>query len=305
MGEANLIRPVSVEDMQSMMDSFDTNVSDLKTWMVHVHGAVRELTGVIDKVPLSTGRTANVPHTGTSNSSLAGRLTIKIPPRMAAPTRHARNPTARSSTPLLMQTAQPSSGSPHTEPSAESKSPPQLGHSTCRRAPLMSSSHNTGPRRVSSLQSLPTPGLVIPDIPTRSPNGSRRPKSESWRDIIKHWTEGDPTVGLHTPLRDWPPDWTRGNNRVFATKYQQRSLIAVEFIERSVWPLIPPALDDVPSSSPALSCPRFQSDESRFLAAYPEAKQGHCALLRAIDAAREVRGEREVRAWRGLEHREP
>ena len=89
MGEANLIRPVSVDDMRSMMDSFDTNVSDLRTWMVHVHGAVRELTGVIHTAPVSTGRTANTPHIGTSDSP--GRLTIKIPPRTAALTGVSRN----------------------------------------------------------------------------------------------------------------------------------------------------------------------------------------------------------------------
>ncbi|KAF8125275.1 hypothetical protein EV363DRAFT_1453870 [Boletus edulis] len=103
---------------------------------------------------------------------------------------------------------------------------------------------------------LPTPGLVIPDIP--------------------HWTEGDPALGLHTPLKDWPPEWTRGSNRLFAAKHQQRSLIALEFTER------------------------FQSDEAMFIAAYPEAVHGHCALLRAINTTRQARGECEVRSWPGL-----
>ena len=43
MGEATLIQPVSVEDMWSMMDSFDTNVSDLRTWMVVVTMTPRDL----------------------------------------------------------------------------------------------------------------------------------------------------------------------------------------------------------------------------------------------------------------------
>ena len=316
MGEANLIRPVSVEDMRSMMDSFDTNVSDLRTWMVHVHGAVRELTGVIHKVPLSTGGTANASHVGTSDSP--GRLTIKIPPRTAALAGVSRNARNRSVTgyrpPTIARSSQPLSRPAHTvtESSAESsesdlQETSGASSTASRHTPPMASksSHNAGAQGANSLRGLPTPGLVIPDIPVRNPDGSRRPKSESWRDIVKHWTEGDPSVGLHTPLKDWPANWTRGNNWVFATKHQQRSLIALEFIERSVWPLIPPA-DDVRSSSPALSCRRFQSDEARFLAAYPEAIHGHCALMRAIDsdAAREARGEREVRSWRGLKPQE-
>ncbi|KAG6377634.1 hypothetical protein JVT61DRAFT_15454 [Boletus reticuloceps] len=115
-------------------------------------------------------------------------------------------------------------------------------------------------------------GLVIPGVPARNPNGSRRPKSESWWDIVKHWTEGDPALSLHTPLRDWPPEWTQHNNRLFAVKYHQRSLIALEFLNT------------------------YRSDEARFLAAYPEAAKGHTALFNAINLARQAQGEREVRA---------
>lgn len=127
----------------------------------------------------------NMPHTSTSNSSLVGRLTIKIPPYMAVLIRHAWNSTACLSSLLLMQMAQPSSESPHTKPLAKFKSPPQLGHSTCHHASLISSSYNTGPHHISLFQNLSTPDLVIPDIPTHSPNGSCHPKSESWQDIIK------------------------------------------------------------------------------------------------------------------------
>ncbi|KAH0825705.1 Hsp70 protein-domain-containing protein [Lanmaoa asiatica] len=73
------------------------------------------------------------------------------------------------------------------------------------------------------------------------------------------------------------PDWTRGRNRVFAPKYQQRAVIAPEFIER------------------------FHSDDARFLAAYPEVEQGYSALLHAINTACQARGEREMRSWTGIQ----
>jgi hypothetical protein len=38
--------------------------------------------------------------------------------------------------------------------------------------------------------------------------------------------------------------------------------------------------------------PRYESNEARFLAAYPEAKRGHYPLLEAVNKARAARGER-------------
>ena len=82
----------------------------------------------------------------------------------------------------------------------------------------------------SSSQQLPKAGLVIPDVPVILPDGMRRPRSESWQDIVEHWTSGALNLGLHTALKEWPPEWVRGHNRVFATKYFERSVIALEFI---------------------------------------------------------------------------
>ncbi|KAG6381565.1 hypothetical protein JVT61DRAFT_158 [Boletus reticuloceps] len=239
--------------------------------MVHVNGTIHELkdtvTGVLSsRVPLGGTTVTNTPphrinpscHT---SSDTRARLTIKIPPRVST------CPQPTTATVACMPPSLPSAAQPHFESvhSASSSPSAQPGHTHVRL--------------------LPTPGLVIPDIPVRDPDGSCRPKSESWRDIVKHWTDGDPALGLHTPLKDWPPEWTRGNNRLFAAKHQQRSLIALEFTE---------------SELTLASHHRFQSDEARFLAAYPEAAHGHCALLRAINTARQARGECEVRSWPGL-----
>ncbi|KAF8441343.1 hypothetical protein L210DRAFT_3503443 [Boletus edulis BED1] len=286
MGEAALIQPVSVEDVRSMMDSFGANFSDLRTHIVHVNGTVHELKDTVtvlsSRVPLSGTTTTNAPHPmdpgSHASSDTRARLTIKIPPRStAAPTIHhasgvgtGRTRIASSSAPVTRP--QPTATTvARTLPSLPSAVQPHFESVQSSDSSSLSSQPGHAQVRL-----LPTPGLVIPDIPVRNPDGSRRPKSESWRDIVKHWTEGDPALGLHTPLKDWPPEWTRGSNRLFAAKHQQRSLIALEFTER------------------------FQSDEAMFLAAYPEAAHGHCALLRAINATRQARGECEVRSWPGL-----
>ena len=79
---------------------------------------------------------------------------------------------------------------------------------------------------------LPTAGLVIPDVPVHNTDGSCHPRSKSWQDIVKHWTEGDPALGLHMPLRGWPPKWTWRSNRLFAGKYYQHSIVALEFLNK-------------------------------------------------------------------------
>ncbi|KAG0702302.1 hypothetical protein DFH29DRAFT_805105 [Suillus ampliporus] len=115
---------------------------------------------------------------------------------------------------------------------------------------------------------LPEKGLLIPDVPVQRTDGSFPPRKDSWKQIIQHWLKGDPACGLHLPLRDWPGEWIRGKNKdLFATKYKQRSVIALEFLER------------------------YDGNEAAFMAAYPEADDGHTALLRAINRARRARGD--------------
>ncbi|KAG0694080.1 hypothetical protein DFH29DRAFT_1006668 [Suillus ampliporus] len=119
-----------------------------------------------------------------------------------------------------------------------------------------------------SFRPLPEKGLLIPDVPVQRTDGSFPPRKDSWKQIIQHWLKGDPACGLHLPLRDWPGEWIRGKNKdLFATKYKQRSVIALEFLER------------------------YDGNEAAFMAAYPEADDGHTALLRAINRARRARGD--------------
>ena len=206
MGERSLAQPVTTEEVRSMMASFEANISDLRDQMVHVKESVQDLASA--NAPLSA--TTNVRHTNSTNLSKETRtgLTIKLPPLATLST----------------------STSKHNKAAIIHPSSISISNNGVVAARAGSGRTAGGHRRTTS-RSLPTAGLVIPDVPIRDPNGSRRPRSESWRDIVKHWTEGDLALGLHTPLRDWPPEWTQGSNWLFAVKYHQRSLVALEFLD--------------------------------------------------------------------------
>ncbi|KAI5986464.1 hypothetical protein EDD15DRAFT_2200064 [Pisolithus albus] len=106
-------------------------------------------------------------------------------------------------------------------------------------------------------------GLLIPNVPVLHADGARTPKSDSWRDIVCHWTEGEPQLGLHTPLKDWPHHYYNGRyGRAFNMKHYQQRVVATEFLDE------------------------FQGDEVAFLKAYGGAtREGHTKLLKAILAA--------------------
>ncbi|KAI6015802.1 hypothetical protein PISMIDRAFT_9059 [Pisolithus microcarpus 441] len=101
-------------------------------------------------------------------------------------------------------------------------------------------------------------------MPVLHADGTRTPKCDSWKDIVHHWTEGEPCLGLVVPLKDWPHHFYNGRHgRQFNTKYYQRSMIATEFLDE------------------------FQGNEEAFLKVYGSAaRQGHTKLLKAILDAR-------------------
>jgi hypothetical protein len=243
------------------MHSVNTNVSELRTQLVHVHRAICDLTNVVSDKTIPLVSAMNAQHANPS------RLTIRLPARSRTVGRTSATTASGTTGHGISSTgAASSSGSLRLRvPTAASGNPSAaVVHSTTRslsesyttrlgigRAETPCVAHTEVSSHASDLHppSLPTAGLVIPDVPVRGPSGKRRLKSESWRDIIKHWTEGEPALGLHTPLRDWPPSWIQGNNRVFATKYQQRSLIVLEFLERYVLAAMPvfPTIVDIRS----------------------------------------------------------
>ncbi|KAH9830800.1 uncharacterized protein C8Q71DRAFT_842312 [Rhodofomes roseus] len=119
---------------------------------------------------------------------------------------------------------------------------------------------------IQPLTSLPPPDARVLNIPIL--RDGKRDKANAWRDVIELWDVGIPSINV-MPLREWPREWLTGENKTrYAAKYQQRKVVAEEFIQR------------------------FARDEHAFLHAYPEAGKGSTALLKAINEARRTRGDR-------------
>ena len=215
MGEGALVRAVSTEEMRSVHTSVVTDVHGLRADMDGITGVIRELTHVI----LQSNRCSPTAAPGRNTDADPeapprpgpAPLTIRIPPHLAGPSSiPASSRTTRSNVNLNLN-------------------PPDR-HDAAALAPLPRRA-KTGARRSRHLSySIPKPGLVIPDVPVLCSDGTRRPKKESWRDIVKHWVSGDPELGLDTPLSEWPLGWIQGNNHVFAVKHYERSVIALEFL---------------------------------------------------------------------------
>ncbi|KAF8506350.1 hypothetical protein BU17DRAFT_71311 [Hysterangium stoloniferum] len=95
--------------------------------------------------------------------------------------------------------------------------------------------------------------LCIPSIAWKGPLNLH------WKQIIHDWECADPPCGHYIPLKDWDPEWLRGENRImFGVKYHQRKLVAIEYIDRC------------------------QRDEMVFLTKWPAAREGPKRLLKAI-----------------------
>nr|GAT46595.1 predicted protein [Mycena chlorophos] len=141
--------------------------------------------------------------------------------------------------------------------------------------PMRAATRTRSPTRTPS-PVLPPPqhmgqGPFVPDIPVMLADGSKSHDADSWRIVVRHWRDGDPAHGLHTPLKDWPPEWLKTRYRRNAQKYGNRKWIALEFLKV------------------------HDGDEESFLTAFPEAEVGLQKLLDAVNAAREGRGERKKR----------
>ena len=90
----------------------------------------------------------------------------------------------------------------------------------------------TQPPPVASESSYPCPSLiVIPDVSRKT----NIPRSEVWKIVVQHWMEGDPRLGLHIALKDWPYEYTHGPNRKLHSKYNQWRTVATEFLEQQVY----------------------------------------------------------------------
>jgi len=131
---------------------------------------------------------------------------------------------------------------PSPLPTTATPSPAPAAPSPNDTAPAMPLPPHAGAAQ-STAGPVPPMGLVIPNIPVTHPNGTKTPKSEAWRDVVRHWTVGEPRLNLFVPLKDWPHHYYNGRyGWQHNTKYYQRSIIALEFLNEYVRPffLSPP-----------------------------------------------------------------
>ncbi|KAI5989453.1 hypothetical protein EDC04DRAFT_2912202 [Pisolithus marmoratus] len=128
--------------------------------------------------------------------------------------------------------------------------------------PFMTHPLRVGPQRASTyLTSSALPlGLLIPNTPILHVDGTWMLKSDSWKDIMHHWTKGKPKLGLPLLLRDWPHQYYNGLCGCHLnTKYYQQSVMVTEFLNK------------------------FQGNKDVFLEAYGcAAHLGHMKPLKAI-----------------------
>ncbi|KAI6095655.1 hypothetical protein EDD16DRAFT_1719009 [Pisolithus croceorrhizus] len=260
-GEAALTRPASTEALHMAHMSLTADVAALTADVAALHTTMKENMKVIHQqigtlvartmTPTAPTRSASHPN---PVPSLACQRTSAAPSTIQSACMPVGLQPTQLSAPQLVQP----SGAPPGFASSPSHVGPQRTTSTSTHA------HTHAYTRTRIRTSNLPPGLLIPNVPVLHADGTRTPKSDSWRDIVRHWTEGEPRLGLHIPLRDWPHHYYNGPyGRQFNTKHYQRSVVATEFLDE------------------------FQGDEDAFLKAYGgAAREGHTKLLKAILGAR-------------------
>ncbi|KAI6019428.1 hypothetical protein BKA83DRAFT_4495450 [Pisolithus microcarpus] len=289
-GEAALVRPASTEALQAAHASLTTDVSALHTTIKEVRSSqaamsvdIQEIrqqlnymsnlvTRALTSTSIRSGSEA-VPCPGTSDLAAPGECICFI--RNLSPAIQSDQPSTNSIPAHRCSSVQtPASSSPTLWPVPVPQSHPLHPATVSSRLTRFTIPQLVQPSNV--LMSVPSQrvrrqriggrpyniprGLLIPNVPVLHADGTRTPKSDSWKDIVRHWTEGEPRLGLVLPLKDWPHHYHNGPlGRQFNTKYYQRSVIASEFLDE------------------------FQGDEEAFLKAYGSAaSQGHTKLLKAV-----------------------
>ncbi|KIO13539.1 hypothetical protein M404DRAFT_122553 [Pisolithus tinctorius Marx 270] len=250
-GEAALVQPASTEALRMAHAALTADVAALHSMVKKMSHSQAAMSADVREIHQKLGDMSNCQR--HQCSSTQNRTTI-LPP----PTVHSI-PAAQphDSQPLLLRL-------PHLVQLPLDVSP------ATQFLPSRIGPERTNNRSTSSAAPL---GLLIPDVPVLRADGTRTPRSDSWKDIVCHWTKGEPWLNLHTPLKDWPHHYYNGECRRLNTKHYQRKVMATEFLNE------------------------FQGNEDAFLRAYGSAAcLGHTRLLNTILAARRrYRGDGERR----------
>ncbi|KAI5994946.1 hypothetical protein F5J12DRAFT_929408 [Pisolithus orientalis] len=237
-GEAALVQPVSTKALNMVHALITADMAALHTTMKEVKETLCSLSVDVREICQQLSDMSNL---------VVKALTLAS--AYSAPS----GPVLRQGTTGSNARAMPITAYQHSPVQTTTLLPPVIQSASMPTADLSLSTSlpsQIGPQRTKARASTSLLGVVIPDVPVLCPNGTRTTKLDSWRDIVCHWTEGEPWLDLHIPLKDWPYHYYNGKSgHQFNTK--------------------------------------FQGDEETFLKVYGSAVgQGHTKLLKAILAAR-------------------
>ncbi|KAI5982067.1 hypothetical protein EDC04DRAFT_2616953 [Pisolithus marmoratus] len=229
LGEAALVRPASTEALQMAHASLTADVAVLHTTVKGVSSSqdvmsadVREmcqqlsdLTNLVMGVLSSTAaRSAS----DLGSAAMLGGLVLFVVSTVPTDQLLVSLPTFAHLVHHFTASNYPFAMPQLTQPS---------GTSTFLSLPLQAGPQRTFPACPSNFPQ----GLLIPNVPVLHVDGLRMPKSNSWKDIMHHWMEGEPQLGLDVALKDWPHHYYNGQHgRQFNSKYYQRSVVATEFL---------------------------------------------------------------------------
>jgi hypothetical protein len=226
-GERELTRPASAEELRTFHSSVVADMNGLRSDVGLVNDSLLALTGVVQAACLQATGRHSAPQLGAASQPNHSPAMMALLERSSQSSlvSAAISPPSPAPAPGASSCIAASSASPRSPGLVPITNTTQLMPSAARRKAKTRNG-------LTATQQLPNHGLVIPRLPVIRSNGTKAPKAESWKDIIQHWLVGHPERGLHTPLKDWPQSWYQGPNRKLAMMYQNRAVIALEFINQ-------------------------------------------------------------------------
>ncbi|KIN99420.1 hypothetical protein M404DRAFT_30472 [Pisolithus tinctorius Marx 270] len=272
-GEAALVWPASTEALRMAHAALTADVAALHSTVKKMSHSQAAMSADVREIRQKLGNMSNVVTALALTSAASGAYSYSAPtvPRQGTGNAatdahqcqcHQRSSMQYRSTVLPPPTVQ---SIPATQPHDSQPLLLRLPHLVQLppdvSAMTQSLTSHIGPERTNSHSSSSAAplGLLIPDVPILRADGTRTPRSDSWKDIVRHWTKGKPWLNLHTPLKDWPHHYYNGKCRRLNTKHYQRKVVATEFLNE------------------------FQGNEDAFLRAYGSAARlGHTRLLNTI-----------------------
>ncbi|KAG2128935.1 uncharacterized protein EDB93DRAFT_1095770 [Suillus bovinus] len=196
-GENILVSPASTEELRLVHASVTADVDRLRNDIGSVNNSLHSLTNVVVQATCTTA---------TAFQHLDSSQRFAVIPGSESRTSHTPSLSPSPTYYVLPQSLQVGGLGGHPVAATHSPSSSSTG--------ITGTSKNHGA------------------VPFACANGTTSPKNRSWKDIVEHWLVDDPNRGLKTLLKDWPKEWYQGINRQFASKYHQRSTIALEFINK-------------------------------------------------------------------------